>query len=153
MSTENTTTAIVSANAAVNFGALLEKAIRNKLRFETPKGQLSVEDLFDLNLTSTTAGAATLDNLAINLDAQVKAKADKVVSFVKPAPQKADYTQLKLDIVLYILNEKMAERDARADAAERAEKKQKIMAIIARKQDGALEEASLEDLMKMAQSL
>ena len=144
MTTEN-----ANVNATVNFGALLEQAIRNKIRFDTPKGQATVEDLFDLPLTSTSVAVPNLDAIAVGLDAQLRANNDKVVSFVKPAPKKKDFTQLKFDIVQYILNEKMAERDAAASAREVAEHNQKILALIEQKQNDALGNMDIDELKKL----
>lgn len=137
MSTENAT---VQANNTVNFSALLEKAIRNKVRFDTPRGQLSVEDLFDLPLTGTTT--PNLDAITVALDTQLKANSAKVVSFVKPTPAKQDFTQLKFDIALYILTEKMAERDARAVAADKAAQRQKLLAALESAEQGELQKMS-----------
>ena len=55
--------------------------------------------------------------------------------------------------VKYIFNEKLEEKKNRQEAAERKEKKQKIMQIIATKQDEALRNASVEDLQKMLDEL
>lgn len=148
MSTENATQ---NANANANLGNLLEQAVRNKLRFDSPKGQLTVEDLFDL--TSTPANMNMLDAIAVGLDSQLKAKADKVVSFIKPTPTKTDFTQLKLDIVLYVLNEKMAERDARIAAADKAEKKQRLLAALEAAEQGELSQKSPAEIRKMLEEL
>ena len=148
MTTEN-----ANASTTVNFGALLEQAIRNKIRFDTPKGQATVEDLFDLPLTSTSPAVASLDAIAVALDAQLKANTSKVVSFVKPAPAKKDFTQLKLDIVLYVLTEKMAERDARLAAAEKAAQKQKILEALEAAEKGELSNKTPAELRAMLNDL
>jgi hypothetical protein len=131
---------------------LFEAGIRAKLRFSSPQGVLTVEDLLDLPLTST-ANRANLDDIAKDLHAQIQASNDKVVSFVKPSPKKSDYTQLKFDLVMLILNEKMAARDAAEIAAEKAAKKQKLMALIDQKQNDALAGQSVEELQKLLADL
>lgn len=57
------------------------------------------------------------------------------------------------EITELVTNEKLEEKKNRQEAAERKEKKQKIMQIIATKQDEALQNASVEDLQKMLDEL
>ena len=56
-----------------------EKASRIRLRFDTPQGSLTVEDLWQLPLTSRT-GRANLDDIAKSLNRQLKETAEE--SFV-----------------------------------------------------------------------
>ena len=50
---------------------LFEKAVRTKLRFETSKGQLSLEEVCDLPLTSTT-GKTNLYDIARTFRRELK---------------------------------------------------------------------------------
>ena len=127
---------------------MFQKATRLKLRFDTTKGQLSVEDLWDLPLTS--ARTANLDDLARALHKDVK---NESVSFVTKAAPANEMQQLRFEIVLHVINTKIAERDAAALATANREKKQKIMAIIERKEDENLAGASVEDLRAMLDSI
>ena len=131
--------------------ANFELAARSKLRFESPKGLLSAEDLWDLPLTSK-AGQANLDDIAKNLNRSLK-EADGEVSFVKPVVKTSDTMQAKFDIVKYVIDVKVAERDTAAEAADKAAKKQKLMELIAAKQDAALTALGVEDLQKMLADL
>ena len=125
---------------------MFEKASRQKLRFDTPKGQLSVEDLWDLPLHSLT-GKANLDDIAHVLDTDLKAGTSK--SFVNKATSADEVLKLKFDIVIHVINTRLDEREAANKIAEKREQKQKIMAIIEQKKDAALSEASLADLEQM----
>lgn len=125
---------------------MFEKASRLKLRFDTPKGQLSVEDLWDLPLHSLT-GKANLDDVARVLDADLQADSNR--SFVNKATSADEILKLKFDIVIHVINTRLDEREASNKLAEKREQKQKIMAIIEQKKDAALSEASLADLEKM----
>ena len=130
--------------------SMFEKADRMKLRFETPKGPLAAEDLWDLPLTSTT-GKANLDDIAKGLFRQLKESGE--VSFVQPAKTTDTATQLKFDIVKHIIEVRVAERDAAALAQANKEKKQLILGIIAQKENEALSQTSLDELRAMVQSM
>lgn len=125
-------------------------ATRIKLRFESPKGALSVEDLWDLPLTSNT-GRANLDDMAVGLFRKVKASGD--VSFVTSREDTASADRLKFDIVKHILDTRVAERDAAKAAAQAREKKQQLMDIINQKENQALADMPLDELRKMVDSL
>lgn len=122
---------------------MFEKAVKGKYRFPY-KGQIAVEDLYDLSLGS-------LDTVFKTLNAEVK-KTDEE-SLLQTKSEEDDILATKIEIVKYIFNEKLEEKKNRQEAAERKEKKQKIMQIIATKQDEALRNASVEDLQKMLDEL
>ncbi len=127
---------------------LFEQASRQAFRFETTKGHLTVEDLWGLPLTSTS-GRLNLNDLAKDLRKKIN---DTEVSFVDTTPVNKVY-QAQFDIVLHIINTKIAEQKASQEAAVIREKKQKIMAIIEQKQDESLSAASLDYLHAMLASL
>ena len=128
---------------------MFEKAARLKLRFQTSKGLLTVEDLFDLPLTSQT-GKANLNGIAVAL--HNKLRVDLSVSFVEPAKaNEAD--EVAFEIVKHIITTKIAERDAAAAAAAKKEAKQKIMALIDQKQNEALGAKSLDELQELLKSM
>ncbi len=129
---------------------IFEQATRAKIRFSTPVGMLSVEDLWDLPLTSTRA-RANLDDVARLLDAELKSTSS--VSFVNDVSEVNAKTKLMFDVVIHVINTKVAEAKAAKSAADVREKKQKIMAIIERKQEESLSAASIDDLQQMLASL
>lgn len=130
---------------------IFEQATRAKLRFTTPNGMLGVEDLWDLPLVSRRANLANLDDIARYLDAELKSSAS--VSFVKEVSETNAATKLAFDVVLHIINVKLAEQKAASLAADNREKKQRIMAIIEQKQAEALSASSIEDLQQMLNTL
>lgn len=122
---------------------MFEVAARNKMRFPY-KGQISVEDLWDLSLPA-------LDSVFKALNAQIKQVKEESLLSTK---SKADETlELQIEIVKYIVSVKLAEKEAREKAAVNKEMKQKIMQIKAARQDKALLEASDEDLDKLLAEL
>lgn len=122
---------------------MFEKAVKGKYRFPY-KGQIAVEDLYDLPLGS-------LDTVFKTLNEEVKKTDEESLLQTKSAED--DILATKIEIVKYIFNEKLEEKKNQKEAAERKEKKQKIMQIIATKQDEALQNASVEDLQKMLDEL
>ncbi len=129
---------------------LFLSAARAKFRFSSSAGQLSTEDLWDLPLSS--ARGASLDNIARTLYKELK-EADSDISFVKPAVKTTTELQAKLDIVKYVIEVKMAERDSRNAAEEKAAMKQKLLAKLAEKQDKALDGKSEEEILAMIATL
>lgn len=129
---------------------MFEAAIRNKYRFPSTVGALTVEDLWDLPLSNKRG--ASLDDVAKTIYKELKDSEDQV-SFVRKESAASSELSAKLDIVKHIIDVKMAEQDARMQAKERKEKKEKIMSIIAQKEDEQLKEANLDDLKKMMEAL
>lgn len=130
---------------------LFERAARLKIRFASPQGQLTVEDLWDLPLTSTRLNQANLNNIAKGISRQLKADSEE--DFVNPKSTVNEGIQLSMDIVKHVIQVKQAENEAARITADRNEKKAKLLELIARKQDQALEGKPLEELQAMVASL
>jgi hypothetical protein len=75
------------------------------------------------------------------------------VSFVNDVTEVNAKTKLMFDVVIHIINTKIAEQKAAQEAVAIREKKQKIMAIIEQKSDMRLADSSLEELQAMLASL
>ena len=123
---------------------LFELATRNVYRFESSKGNLSTEDLWQLPLTSR-GNNTSLDDVAKNIYAQLKASEE--ISFVVKQPTANTTLQNKLDIVKHIIQVKMTEAETAKVKADKAAEKAKLLDILARKQEQSLEQASEEELL------
>lgn len=122
---------------------MFEVATRSKMRFPY-KGQISVEDMWDLSLPA-------LDSVFKTLNSQMKQVKEESLLNTK---SKADETlELQIRIVRYIVSVKLAEKEDREKAAEKSVQRQRIMEIMAKKQDESLQNASMEDLKKMLAEL
>jgi hypothetical protein len=130
---------------------LFAVASRLKFRFETPRGSLTVEDLWNLPLTSRT-GKVNLDDIARSLYRDVKDMGDEV-SFVAPIQKTDEIPGLKLELVKYIISVLVSERDTAAQEAVRREKKQRLLELIVRKEDETLAGKSLDELRAMVEQL
>jgi hypothetical protein len=124
--------------------SLFEKATRTKLRFKHKKGMIGVEDLWDLKLKPD------LDELA---QASHKKLQDTVQSFVDSRSKTDAEEQLRMDLLKHVIGVKLAEQQAKKDLQARKEKKNRIMEIMAAKQDEELKGKSLADLQKMMDEL
>lgn len=122
---------------------LFEVATRSKMRFPY-KGSISAEDLWDLPL-------AALDSVFKILNAQIKQTKEE--SLLSTKTKEDETLESQIEIVKHIVSVKLAEKMAREDALAKKEKKQKIMRIMATKQDEALQNSSVEELQKMLNEL
>jgi hypothetical protein len=128
---------------------MFERASKLKLRFETARGSVSTEDLWDVPLTSHNG--FSLDDLAKSLNKKVKENQEE--SFVVKKSATNTLTILKFDIVKHIIAAKLAEAEKSEKAAQNKVKIQKILEIQANRADTSLSEQSDEDLNKMLEEL
>ena len=119
---------------------IFKQASKEQLRVATSKGSLNVEQLWSLSL-------AELDSLAVSLEEEYKASGKK--SFLSSRSVKDKTTKLKFDVVLDILTTKVEEAEAAKQAAEDKAHNAKIIELIQKKQEGALESKSIKELEKM----
>lgn len=122
---------------------IFEYAVRNKVRFPF-KGMISVEDLWDLSLTN-------LDSIYKILNKQVKQSEEESLLTTKSSVDTE--LEVQIEIIKHIVSVKLKEQEAREKAAAKNAQKQKIMSIIATKEDEALQNSSVEDLRKMLDEL
>lgn len=122
---------------------IFEYAVRNKIRFPF-KGMISVEDLWDLSLTN-------LDSIYKTLNKQVKQSEEESLLVTKTSVDTE--LEVQIAIVKHIVSVKIAEQEAREQASAKKAQKQKIMSIIAAKEDEVLQNSSVDDLKKMLDEL
>lgn len=122
---------------------MFETAVRSKMRFPY-KGQISAEDLWDLNVNA-------LDDVFKSLNAKVKASQEE--SLLQTRSKESEELAIQIEIVKYIVSVKLAEAQAREEAKENAAKRQHILSILADKQEDALRGKSVEELRRMLESM
>jgi len=129
---------------------IFKKASKKKLRFNTNRGVLSVENLWDLPKEEIRQLVIKAREAAKKSSGEVN---DSELSFLdSPAKVKATDDELRFEILKDIyLTKKSAEEKAQKKAEAKANNK-KLLEIIARKQDEALEKKSIKDLEKMLES-
>lgn len=122
---------------------IYKEALKRHLRFAY-KGLISIEDLMELNVRE-------LDKIFKVLNAQLKSEQeDSLLSVRSPAIANIE---LGIAIIKNIVADKMTETLLKSRESEKRVQKQKILEIITKKQDHALEEKSVEELTKMLDGL
>lgn len=119
--------------------SIFEEASRQKLRFRAKNGLVTVEDLWDLKLKD-------LDEIAVGVQEQVTKTAAN--SFLKPKSGPDKTLTLTLAILVHIIEVKQEETRLATEAAEKRQKRNKILELIDRKKDEELQGKSVDDLMK-----
>ena len=122
---------------------IFEYAVRNKVRFPF-KGMISVEDLWDLSLTN-------LDSIYKTLNKQVEQSEEE--SLLSTSANVNTELEVKIAIIKHIVSVKLTEKENAEKAADKKAQKQKIMSIIATKENEALQNSSIEELNKMLDEL
>jgi hypothetical protein len=122
---------------------IFKYAAKYALRFPY-KGQASVEDLFNLNLND-------LDAIYKNLVKQQKA--DSGESLIETKTPLDTQLEVKIAIVKEIFADKKAAMEKAKATAEKKAQTQKILDIMARKQDEALLNMSLDELQAQLASI
>lgn len=124
---------------------IFEQATRQGFRFQTKKGLITTEDLWNLPLTSTTG--VSLDEVARQLHKEIQASS--VPSFVEAKTESNSLLEAQLEVVKHIIAVKLEEKKVRDEAREVAAKKQRVMELIQSKEDAVLADMSIEELKKM----
>lgn len=124
---------------------LFEQATRRKLRFPSPRGPLTVEQLWDLPLQSKASPEFSLDAVARAVNADLKATAEE--SFVAPEANSANSTQqLMLDIVKHVIAVRIADNKAAESLSAKRAERQKLLGLLEKRKDEALESLTPEQI-------
>jgi len=126
---------------------MYKQASQLKLRFDTPKGVLGVENLWDLTKEE-------LAKVAKNYRKKIKDSSksdDEELSFLEEGKQTQSQIEdtLRFNIIKDIYTTKVAAEKESIEAAQKKLKNQKILELIAKKQDEELEGKSIEELQAM----
>jgi hypothetical protein len=128
---------------------IFEQATRKKLRFQLPKGELTIEQLWDLR--PVRQGNKIVDEL-LNYKKELKLKflqsslLQEEDEDVSSLTEEEKLDELRLAIVTHILNVKSEEKKAEATKLANKAHNEKIRSIMARKQDDKYEGLSMEEL-------
>lgn len=129
---------------------MFKEATRLKLRFPSNRGELTVEQLWDLSLNS-------LKNIVKSMyNAKKKfTKMDDELSFLEGVEDSEEQklAELRYNIVKDIYTTKANENKEALSTAEKKAKKQQLLEIMQRKREQKFENMSEEELQKEIDSL
>lgn len=126
-------------------------AAQNQLRFQSVRGDLTVEQLFQLPLKSKSG--FDLDSVARAVNNELKGMQEE--SFVEDttANPRKKALEISLEIVKDVIKTKQEENQAQLNKLKKAEERRKILDALAAKKDQALTAASVEDLERQLAAL
>ena len=118
-------------------------ALVGRYRFPSVSGDLTLEDLFCLNLRSKSPNTPSLNSVAIELNKRIIACGG--VDFVDDSNE-IIILQRKLDIVKFVIAHVKSRAEATKQALAKEENRQNLLALIERKKNDLLAEESIEEL-------
>lgn len=121
---------------------MYKQASQLKLRYQTSVGLVSTEQLWDLTQTQ-------LSNAIKAVKKVLKKTDDDELSFLEDTKVVDVENQLRFDILKDIYLTKKKESEELRNAAEIKAHNQKILSLIAEKQEGKLKEMSIKELEKL----
>ncbi|GAA1646290.1 hypothetical protein [Actinoplanes couchii] len=129
---------------------IFEKATREKFRYPSVKGLLTTEQLWELPLTARSG--FSLDDVAKAVNAELKAVDTESFVATESNPAKATL-ETKLAVVKHVIAVRLTEdQEAKAKAAKKLEK-EKLLAVLGRKQDAVLENLTEAELLARINNL
>lgn len=122
---------------------IFEQASRQKIRFSSNKGDLTTEQLWDLPLTSKTQ--FDLDTVAKTVHASLALVS--TTSFVTQVSDPAkSRLELAMELVKHVIAVRVAENQAANDRAKARAERDRLINVLADKQDQALREMSADEI-------
>ena len=123
---------------------LFELASREKYRFATSRGTLTVEDLWGLSMGDLDAIYAALKSDLQGL---------QVASLLTPAAKKSSLLENMAELVAYVFGEKQRAAASRLVEKQRRDKAARVRELIAQKEDETLSGKSLAELQALVDDL
>lgn len=116
---------------------------RNKVRFDSPKGKLSIEDLWDLPLNSRDE--CNLDAIAVKLYNEMTS--GNKTSFTKQEKTKDDTLYKKLETVKEIIRIKLMDIEQKELKEQKQVRREKLLNLLEKKNDESLEKMTKKEIM------
>ena len=130
---------------------MFEKASRCMLRFQTERGLLGVEQIWQLPLTDKAGSRFSLDTLAKAVNKELRDSEEE--SFVEEKSSRSEELELKMEILKHIIGVRKDEAKERERRIAAAQQLKKIDEILESKEDDALRNKSPEELRKIREEL
>lgn len=118
---------------------IFEQASKLKLRFSSSRGEISIEELWDLSLES-------LNSLAKAVNKKLKEESEE--SFIAKKSKANTELELKLEILKHVIASKQESAERAKTRAEKKAHKEFMETLLQRKKLDALESMSLEEIEK-----
>lgn len=125
---------------------IYKRAAKSSLRFESAKGQLTVEDLFALQLSD-------LDRLAKSVNKQLQTEGEESFLSTTTTSRATTENRLRLEILKDVIETKEAAATASANRAAKEAKIAQIKALVNEKENEAMANQSVKALMKQLAAL
>jgi hypothetical protein len=133
-----------------NTESMFETAVRTKMRFLSPRGDLTVEQLWDVPLRSRDD--FNLNWIAKSTNTMLKTVEEESFVDSTPAPAHGRLT-MTLEIVKHVIETKLAEEASAKRRSENKVEKEKLLRILAEKQEGKLSDLTEKELQKRINAL
>lgn len=124
---------------------IFEKITRKGLTFSTVKGNISVQELWQLPLKGRNG--FDLDTISRDLLSKVKSSSEE--SLVETVNSVDSDDELRLEVLKVVVNTLKLEQEARVNEEQARTHNRKLDQLIARKQEQELEGKSVEELLAM----
>ena len=125
---------------------VFEQAANVKLRFESSKGLLSTEEVWDLSL-------ASLDMMARAVNKRLREAEEESFIPIAHQPRVVSHDMLRLEILKHIITTKAEQRDAARKKAEDRAKLARLKEVLAVKEDDAFKALSQDEILKQITEL
>jgi len=123
---------------------LFKQATKRKIRYATQKGLVTVEDLWDLPLTSRSG--PSLDGIATALDAELSTTTK---SFVTKTSTKNATLEIAFEIVKVVIEDRLKAKEVAEKRVESDQRRARIRQLLDNKKDEELAGKSVEELEAM----
>lgn len=121
-----------------------EQAVIAKDRWQSDRGLLTIEDLFDLPLP-------VINQIAVGIDKEIKATSEE--SFLSTGSKANPSLIRKLEVLKRVIEIQEAKAAAQAEAKLKRQQRDKLEALIEQRQDQELANAPLEQLQEMLKNV
>ncbi|QYC52555.1 hypothetical protein [Salmonella phage SSBI34] len=128
--------------------SIFEKASRAKLRFETQRGLITVEDLWQLPLKGNNV---SLNSIAVSVDKQIKAAGEK--SFVDDKTSVDERLELAMEIVKHVIKVRKEEIAKQQEETAKRQKREALLQQLADAEARELQKLTPEEIRKQLAEL